>query len=500
MRRAVNCLLVLLFSVGIAAAEDRGKIVHESWDAAYLEGAKAGYVHTTVRAFEQNGRATYRTTVELDLSVKRFHDAISLRMESGTEESESGQLTGIFMTQHTGSNQQINLRGQVIDDEMQLTINGSTRAIPWDRKAIGLYAQEWLAKQRRIKPGDRFSYLTCEPTITALVTNRVKVEDYEDVLLPGSGKKQRLLKTVTTPDKIESIQLPALTAWLDKEYIPLRAQADMPGLGKLTLLRTDRQTALRRGAGGADVPDIGFDQHIPLRQRIPTPYETERAVYRITIKGDDDPASSFARDSRQQVKNVHGNTFELTVHAKAEPAPVEKPGKVKDEFLKNCHFITSDDSVVQEHARRAVGREMDPWRKALRIEQWVHTNMQTTNTEAFATASHVARHLQGDCTEYAVLTAAMCRAVGVPSRTAVGLLYIDGARGPAMGFHMWTEVWVRGQWMPIDATLGRGYVGATHLKITDHSWYDTKLLTPLFPVFRVLGKISIEILGADGRP
>src|SRR4029077_11471295 len=119
-------------------------------------------------------------------------------------------------------------------------------------------------------------------------------------------------------------------------------------------------------------------------------------------------------------------------------------------------------------------------------------------TEAFATADHVARTLEGDCTEHAVLTAAMCRAAGVPSRTALGLIYVDSNRGPALGFHMWTEVWVDGQWLPIDATLGRGFVGATHLKISDHSWHDTTTLTPLLPVVRVVGKVAIEVVRVSG--
>ncbi|MGE3803990.1 MAG: transglutaminase family protein, partial [Gemmataceae bacterium] len=118
-------------------------------------------------------------------------------------------------------------------------------------------------------------------------------------------------------------------------------------------------------------------------------------------------------------------------------------------------------------------------------------------TEAFATADHVAKSLEGDCTEHAMLTAAMCRAAGVPSRTAIGLVYVDAAAGPTMGFHMWTEVWVDGQWLPIDATLGRGYVGASHLKISDHSWHEIQSLTPLLPVVRVVGKVSISVAGVN---
>ena len=114
--------------------------------------------------------------------------------------------------------------------------------------------------------------------------------------------------------------------------------------------------------------------------------------------------------------------------------------------------------------------------------------MRPTNGEALAPADQVARTLEGDCTEYAMLMAAMCRAEGIPSKTAMGLIYADVKTGPAMSFHMWTEVWVGGEWIPLDATLGRGYVGATHLKVTDHAWNDTRSFAPLLPLMRVLGK------------
>ena len=102
-----------------------------------------------------------------------------------------------------------------------------------------------------------------------------------------------------------------------------------------------------------------------------------------------------------------------------------------------------------------------------------------------------------DLVEYAMLTAALCRAEGIPSRTAIGLIYADTPQGPAFSFHMWTEVWVQGRWIPLDAILGKGFVGATHLKITDHSWHEVRSLTPMLPLLRVLGKIAIEVVRVE---
>jgi transglutaminase-like putative cysteine protease len=148
---------------------------------------------------------------------------------------------------------------------------------------------------------------------------------------------------------------------------------------------------------------------------------------------------------------------------------------------------------VQELARQAVGTEHDPWLKALRIENWVCTHLKNKNfTEAFATADQVARSLEGDCSEHAVLAAAMCRAVGVPSRTVIGLVHVPAQQ--AMGYHMWIEVWIGGKWYPLDPTLGQGRVGAAHIKIADQHWNDTQSLLPFLPLTRILGRLEIEIL------
>ena len=81
------------------------------------------------------------------------------------------------------------------------------------------------------------------------------------------------------------------------------------------------------------------------------------------------------------------------------------------------------------------------------------------------------------------------------------IIYGEVRGNPVFAFHMWTEVWVQKQWRAIDATLGQGGIGAMHLKISDQSWKDEITAAPLLPTLRVLGRVSIEILRADGpRP
>jgi hypothetical protein len=511
MLRYIGSCLASVILVGLVSAADTKKAdaakpVLETWEGAYLAGTRAGYVHTVVRAVERDDKKYFQSSTDLRLTVKRFESTVQLQMITGTEEDEDGKVTAVSMKQMLGKGQFLILKGKVDGKRLNVAVEEERdgeitprlkKFVNWNDEVVGLYRQKLLFKEKKSQPGDSFEYLSFEPTINSVIKTKVSVKDYEQVDIRGVKKK--LLRVEVGTDKITAgettIQLPGMTAWLDKDYEAQRSMLDVPGLGKLTLvLGTREQATTGNGGSVAQVQDIGLSQLVRLNQKILKPYDAESAVYRITIKGDDEAATAFAQDDRQKVIKGKGDTFELRVTARRKPHSVKEPAKVKDEYLEPCYFLNSEDKLVKQHAAEATGKETDAWRKALKIERWVHDNMQNKNfTEAFATASQVAKTLEGDCTEHAVLAAAMCRAVGVPSRTAFGLVYIDSQRGPSMGFHMWAEAFVNGQWMPIDATLGRGFVGATHLKISDHSWYKTESLTPLLPVVRVVGKVSIEV-------
>lgn len=499
MRRPLALLTLVLSPIFLQAGETSPKVVFEAWDVVYLQGARAGYSHLVTHEIDGQGGKVYRSTLELRLTVKRFNDTIQLGMDTGTRETADGKVIGVSMKQMLGKGQTLEIAGTVNGPQLELILNGKQplKPAPWDENVVGLFRQQSLFQKPGLKPGDEFAYRSFEPTINLVITNRVKIHDYEEVeLAPGSGKK-KLLRVEIRPDKVQSVQLPTMHLWLNDQFQQVRSEAEMPPLGKLVSYRTQRETALAQAAPPRI--DLGETQLVRLKQRILRPLDVGSAVYRIQVVGEENPGSAFAQDVRQEVKNVQGDTLELHIDARGFGGnlPEEKAGP---EFLESSYFINSADLKVKEFARKAVGLERDPWRKALLIERWVHGNMRVRTHEQMATADHVAQTLEGDCTEYAMLMAAMCRAEGVPSRTAIGLIYAENSTGPFFAFHMWTEVWIGGRWVPLDATLGRGYVGATHLKICAHSWHEERSLQPILPVTRVLGKLRVEVLRAELRP
>jgi len=73
----------------------------------------------------------------------------------------------------------------------------------------------------------------------------------------------------------------------------------------------------------------------------------------------------------------------------------------------------------------------------------------------FNIASVVASQRSGDCTEYAVLTAALARSLGLSARVIIGTVIVEQTDHVNAFGHAWTEVWHNGQWHIVDSALYR---------------------------------------------
>ena len=52
---------------------------------------------------------------------------------------------------------------------------------PWDDSVIGLARQEHIFQDKKVKPGDHFSYASYEPTLQVVTTMQVTVKEPEEV-------------------------------------------------------------------------------------------------------------------------------------------------------------------------------------------------------------------------------------------------------------------------------------------------------------------------------
>ena len=91
----------------------------------------------------------------------------------------------------------------------------------------------------------------------------------------------------------------------------------------------------------------------------------------------------------------------------------------------------------------------------------------------------------------------MLRAKKIPSRIAVGLVYIE--KSHQFGGHMWSEAKLGDQWVPLDATLGRGGIGGAHIKMANSSFADDGPAPVLsfLPMMKVLGTMKIKVIESE---
>ncbi len=77
-------------------------------------------------------------------------------------------------------------------------------------------------------------------------------------------------------------------------------------------------------------------------------------------------------------------------------------------------------------------------------------------SRSFDLASKVAATREGDCTEHAVLLAAILRRSGFPARVMLGTVLVTTNGAPSAFGHAWVETFSRGSWKTADATLPAG--------------------------------------------
>jgi transglutaminase-like putative cysteine protease len=309
----------------------------------------------------------------------------------------------------------------------------------------------------------------------------------EEVQL-GGGEKRSLMK-VEQKTFLEGKPRPEfdLTLWVDSGGQVLKTVSE--AMGGMITYRTTKEAATAP-IGEAKL-NLITSSIIRVTHKITTPESRRNITYRVKLKNDD-LAQVIPNDRRQTLKPGADRTSgTLQVKTAGPDEGAQGPEQVDPEFLRPNALVTSEDSKVIDYAFKAIGNATDPWQRVVKIEQWVAQNLKEKNFKTgFAPASEVARNLSGDCTEHGVLTAAMCRVVGIPSRVAIGLVYADHLGG--FGYHLWNEVYINRRWVAIDSTFDQTSVDAVHIKLSDTSLVGVSPYEGFLPVARVMGKLTLE--------
>lgn len=119
---------------------------------------------------------------------------------------------------------------------------------------------------------------------------------------------------------------------------------------------------------------------------------------------------------------------------------------------------------VRALARRAVNPLASAAEQANQLVDFVHNYITYDHHSTMQSVLDVMRTQRGDCNEYAELLTTLGRALGIPTRTIIGLAYTE-ERNPAFALHAWNEVLLEDTWHALDPTWNQSSVDATHLRL-----------------------------------
>lgn len=479
----VTAAALALCAVGVRAGPAAG--AKETWFRISIDGTDAGWQRT----YEASDARGFRSASESFLRVSRDGAATEIRIRWELVESAAGAPIECTVEQWVGATP-TRTHAEFSADGVLARSDGGGRevvqrlpALPAD--CLGPAATGRHIEARRAAGAARIECTTIDP---ASGLGPIGI-----VTVPAPG--ERCWSTTTT------IVPTAMVECLDELGDVVRAESKL-GIGTFVLTRMDRSRAQAPLPGGAAGVDVLRRSVVEVRPPADGLLAAERAV--VTVRARSGPLLPLPSSGAQRVEaSADGTSARVRVDAALGSAPAE--GDAGDPRFRNASpIIDSDDPAVRGAVQRTLADvKSNDAARAEALRAFVHRHITGKDlASVYASASSVMRDRSGDCTEHAVLLAAMLRAAGIPSRLAAGIVYareFAGVRG-CYAWHMWTQALIDGQWRDLDATLDGRAFHAGHILVATGA-QDGTSIDPVFAgMVMSVGNLSIDVESVDGHP
>lgn len=448
-----------------------------------LDTVPGGFVLEDLMSLElpalgQTGTATARTRVILSEALVMREFDFSLDSEVGEFEAR-GSMEGDSLLRVT-----VSAGGAPDELTFRLSEPPIFSAVLPIRVAMG----------GELEVGRELRLPVFDPSTLSTRTVEVRVMEHDTLLVPDSAdlNVETGRWSPATWDTIPVWRIAEvyggvrLESWIDGDGRIVEASSPLGFSMRRTefeLARQDRDDS--RGLASSPVDD---DVILSTAVQANAPIEgvEERARLRFRLRGVD--LSGFDLEGGRQ--ELRGDTLVVTREDwdSVEPSyDLPYPRMDLREHLRPEPLIQSDDPRIREIAEAASNwrrrSARNPRRTAEALTRWVDEYLEKSVTFSVPSALQVLDGRQGDCNEHTVLFVAMARSLGLPARTAVGLVYVDGA----FYYHAWPEVWLD-EWVAVDPTFGQVPADAAHIRFVIGG------LARQVEILRLIGRLEIEVL------
>lgn len=440
MRILFSFLFVLLPTLAQAAPAD------DVWMSVLLDGRKIGHMHTTRAIRDGSVITTQKMEVELDRA------GVKVSLSTGETDAETKDGEPLAFTSRTAiSGIASTVQGTRRSDgrfDVVSEVGGakSTRVIDWPQGALlaeGLRLSELRAG---LEPGARFSQLAFQVDSLDAVAVDSTVGPRERMDLPdgGSAMLSRVDQIIHLPGASTRSQ-----SWVDADGSVRKTTLPLMGFD-LAMLACSRTCA--------NAPNQGADILVHAMAQAPVQITAQElrdgVILTVGARSSGEPLH-FAQTGEQRVRTIANGT-ELRIAPIGATAANTNEAPPTPADSRPTDWLQSDAPEIRKLARTGAGDAKTPATQMLALQEFVRHFIRNKDLSVgYASALEVAKNPEGDCTEHAVLLAALGRALGIPTRVVDGLAYTDRYAGMDHVFvpHAWTQAWVDGHWQSFDSAL-----------------------------------------------
>jgi len=479
------CLFVVWFFAGAVFGETE-------YLAVFMEGKKVGYALET----REGAGDRVRTTHQVSLSMIRAGIPLSFKITETCVETADGKPLGFESVQHLGimamrTTGVVNEQGMV---EVTTSSMGAEQksGFEWPKGAVMAEGERLERLKKGLKEGTSYRVKLFSPAGMRAIDTQIRIGPKQKVDL--LGRVVSLTEVVSVAEIAAAGQV-VTTSYVDEELRVLKSSLPMMGM-QIEMVACTKDFAL----GDNDVLELVDKMFLPAPVSLGDVGSAESIRYLVVPKSEGERLVIPDGDN-QKVEKLGNGSLVVTVKPAQPPKGAKFPYKGGDkvvlEAMKPSRFVQSDRKEIVELARRAVGKTRDAAEAARRIETFVADYMENRGLSVgYASAAEVAASRQGDCTEFAVLTAAMCRAVGIPAQVVMGFAHVKDFAGVQnrFGGHAWVRAYIGGEdgrWMGVDAAFksaGRSGYGPKHIGLV----FGNGDPEDFFALVGILGRFRIE--------
>ncbi len=461
MKRLSVCLVLVVTTVLVGAES-----ADVEYLAIFLQGKKVGHAIQT----RVVGGDTVTTTEQAAITISRAGVPVTVDTTEVCIETTDGKPISFSSVQDLGM-MQMRIRGELTPQhKLRVTVSSAgtqqVQTIDWPEGAVMAEGLRLLALKKGLKQGTRYSARIFSPSMAQAMDANIVVGPRENVDLLGRVVP---LTRVTTNLVVPGAGKIVTTSYVDDELRALKVITPIAGMD-VEMVACTKDFALSDN----DVIDVIEKMFVASPSPLGDAGSARSITYylRAVKRGQ---SFEIPSTDNQSVKRLAPEQVVVTVRPVPAPAEATLPYKGDDpqilEALKPTRYLQCDDEKVVELAKKAVGSTNNAATAAKRIEAFVARYVKNQSLSVgYGSAAEVAESRTGDCTEFAVLTAAMCRAAGIPARVVAGLAYIDQFAGlkNQFGGHAWVEAYIADRWVGLDAAFksaGLGGYDAGHIAL-----------------------------------